>query len=94
MPGSRGFASVLGPAWLSSGIGLMQFTPFESEILDSILWQVEGFKIGRVIQRATTRILRATIRRTRPRLIARSEGADASDSAIRGHGDSGSHLNI
>lgn len=50
----------------------MQFTPFESEILDSVVWQAEGFRIGRVTRRATTRILRATLRRIRPRLIARS----------------------
>jgi len=55
----------------------MDLTPFESEILDSILLQVEGFKIGSVTQRATTRILRATIRRIQPRLIARSKAADA-----------------
>ena len=54
----------------------MNLTPFESEIVDSILWQVEGFKIGRVTERATNRILRATIRRIRPRLIARSEAAN------------------
>ena len=54
----------------------MDLTPFESEILDSILWQVEGFKIGRVTQRATTLILRATLRRIQPRLIARSQAAD------------------
>jgi len=55
----------------------MQFTPFESEIVDSILWQAEGFKLGRVTKRATNRILRATIRRIRPRVIARSEAAQA-----------------
>jgi hypothetical protein len=60
----------------------MKFTPFESEILDSILWQVEGFKSGRVTQRATTRILRATVRRIRPRLIARSEAADMDNREI------------
>lgn len=53
----------------------MTLTPFESEILDSILWQVEGFRCGRVTRRATMRILRATIRRIRPRLIARSQSA-------------------
>lgn len=55
----------------------MKLTPFESEILDSILWQVEGLKLGRVTRRATTRILRATIRRIRPRLIARSQLAES-----------------
>lgn len=54
----------------------MKLTPFESEILESILWQVEGMKTGRVTGRATTRILRATIRRIRPRLIARSRAAE------------------
>ena len=54
----------------------MKFTPFESEILDSILWQVEGFKCGRVTRRATTRILRATMRRIKPRLIARSQSVE------------------
>jgi hypothetical protein len=55
----------------------MKLTPFESEILDSILWHVEGFKTGRVSRRATMRILRATIRRVRPRLIARSQAAES-----------------
>ena len=54
----------------------MKLTPFESEIVDSILWQVEGFKRGRVTKRVTTRILRATVRRIRPRLIARSKAAN------------------
>lgn len=55
----------------------MNLTPFESEILDSMLWQVEGFRCGRVTRRATTRILRATIRRIRPRLIARSQAVQS-----------------
>jgi len=55
----------------------MKLTPFESEILDSILWQVEGFRRGRVTRRATIRILRATIRRIRPRVIARSRSAES-----------------
>ena len=45
----------------------MKFTPFESEVLESILWLAEGLRIGRVTKRVTTRILRATIRRIRPR---------------------------
>ncbi len=60
----------------------MEFTPFESEILDSILWQVQGFKSRRVTRRATTRILRATFRRIRPRLIARSESAATSSREV------------
>jgi hypothetical protein len=58
-------------------LAAMQLTPFESEIVDSILWQVEGLRLGRVTHRATTRILRATIRRIQPRLIARSRAAEA-----------------
>ena len=56
---------------------MKKFTPFELEILDSILWQVEGFKCGRVTQRATTRILRATMRRIEPQLIARSQSVES-----------------
>lgn len=41
----------------------MKLTPFESEIIDSILWQIKGFKNGVVTERATNRILRASIRR-------------------------------
>lgn len=62
----------------------MKLTPFELEILESILWQVEGHKIGRVTRRVTTRILRATIRRIRPRLIARSRSV-ASGRCERDH---------
>jgi hypothetical protein len=60
-------------------VGSMKLTPFESEILDSILWQVEGFRLGRVTQRATTRILRATMRRIQPRIIARSQLAETGE---------------
>ncbi len=60
----------------------MKLTSFESEVLDSILWQVEGFRIGRVTQRATTRILRATIRRIQPRLIACSEAVGGDNGEI------------
>jgi len=62
----------------------MNQTPFESEILDSILWQVEGLRLGRVTRRATTRILRATVRRIRPRLIARSQSAESGRMNKRG----------
>ena len=41
----------------------MKLTPFESEVIDSILWQIKGFKEGVVTERATNRILRASIRR-------------------------------
>jgi hypothetical protein len=57
----------------------MKLTPFESEVLDSILWQVEGFKLRRVTERVATRILRATMRRIQPRLIARSQLAESGD---------------
>jgi hypothetical protein len=67
------------PASPSSIVPLTQLTSFESEILDSILSQVEAYRHGRVTRRATTRILRATLRRIRPRLIARSQSAKAGD---------------
>lgn len=54
----------------------MQLTPFEDEILDSILWQLEGFRKQKVTERATKRILRATMRRIKPKLIARSVNAN------------------
>lgn len=60
----------------------MKLTAFESEILDSILWQVEGLKRRKVTPRATMRILRATLRRIRPRLVARSESAELADRVI------------
>jgi hypothetical protein len=41
----------------------MKLTPFEGEVIDSILWQIKGFKEGIVTERATNRILRASIRR-------------------------------
>ncbi|MDN3699229.1 hypothetical protein QWY97_18045 [Vibrio cortegadensis] len=47
-------------------------TPFEIEVLDSILWQLKGYAEGQVTERATTRILRATLRRIKPRKIAYS----------------------
>jgi hypothetical protein len=50
----------------------MKLTPFEAEIVDSILWQLEGLRLGRVKEKATRRILRATIRRIAPREITRS----------------------
>lgn len=57
----------------------MQLTPFEREIIDSLVWQVEGFKCGRVKERATNRILRATLRRIEHRVIASSlEARDVS----------------
>jgi hypothetical protein len=50
----------------------MRLTLFEEEVLDSILWQLEGYQTGKVSERATKRILRATLRRIRPKLVARS----------------------
>lgn len=57
----------------------MKLSPFETELLESVLWQVEGFRSGRVTERVTTRILRATLRRFRPRLIGRSASAVSSE---------------
>ena len=47
----------------------MNLTPFKYEIIDSLLWQIKGFKEGEVSERATNRILRASLRRIKPRLI-------------------------
>jgi len=50
-------------------------TPFETEVLDSILWQLKGYSEQYVTERVTTRILRATFRRIKPRLIGSSLNA-------------------
>lgn len=46
----------------------MKLTPFENEIIDSLLWQVKGFKEGHVTERATNRVLRASLRRVKHRI--------------------------
>ena len=46
----------------------MNLTSFESEIIDSLLWQIRGFKEGHVSERATNRVLRASLRRVKHRL--------------------------
>ena len=50
----------------------MNLTPFESEIVDSLLWQIKGFKEGHISERATNRILRASLRRIKHRLVGYS----------------------
>jgi hypothetical protein len=47
-------------------------TPFETEVLDSVLWQLKGFKEGKVTERVTKRILRATLRRIKPKIVGKS----------------------
>ncbi|MGV8899389.1 MAG: hypothetical protein ACOH2B_09150 [Burkholderiaceae bacterium] len=47
-------------------------TPFELEILDSVILQLRGFHSKEVSLRATTRILRATLRRIKPPVVGRS----------------------
>lgn len=57
----------------------MNLTPFESEIVDSLLWQIKGFKDGQVSERATNRILRATLRRIKHKVAGHSiESVNAS----------------
>jgi len=57
----------------------MKMTPFEIEVLDSILWQVQGFQSGKISKRVTKRILRATLRRIKPKLIGISKMAHKSE---------------
>lgn len=57
---------------MSLAARFMKLSPFASELLDSILVQVENFHNGRVTRRVTTRILRVTMRRLDARLIGRS----------------------
>ena len=54
----------------------MELTDFESEIIDSLLWQVKGFKNGHVSERATKRILRASIRRIKSKNIGFSSASE------------------
>ncbi|WGZ92920.1 MAG: hypothetical protein QJT81_13925 [Candidatus Thiothrix putei] len=63
----------------------MQLTPFEEEVLSSILWQLEGYRLGKVTERVTKRILRATLRRIKPKLVARSASVVPSVAVEVGH---------
>ncbi|MDQ8205722.1 hypothetical protein [Pelagicoccus sp. SDUM812003] len=59
------------------------YTPFESEVVDLAVWLLEGLKKGRTTERATNRILRATLRRIKPKLIGESlESRDSSANDI------------
>lgn len=51
------------------------YTAFEREVIDSIVWQIRGYRDGAVRIRATTRILRASLRRISARSIGRSASA-------------------
>lgn len=51
----------------------MKLTPFESEIVDSLIWQIKGFKNGYVSERATNRVLRASLRRIKHRIVGASQ---------------------
>jgi hypothetical protein len=51
----------------------LKLTSFENEVLASILWQIKGLTDGKVTERVTKRILRATLRRIEPRKIGTSE---------------------
>jgi hypothetical protein len=50
-----------------------KFTPFEAEVIESLLWQHEGYWKGRVSERATKRIMRASLRRIKSPVIACSK---------------------
>jgi len=47
----------------------MNLTLFENEIIDSLLWQIKGYKDGYVSERATNRILSVSLCRIKHRLI-------------------------
>jgi hypothetical protein len=63
----------------------MNLTRFESEIVDSLLWQIKGFKDGYVSERATNRILRASLRRIKHRLIGYSEESKKETATDKDH---------
>lgn len=62
-------------------MGKHGLTEFESEIIDCILWLLEGQWSGRVTLRATNRILRASLRRVVPSPVATSDAARGLNSA-------------
>lgn len=55
------------------------FTPFELEVLDYVLWLLRGYRERAITQRVATRMLRAGLRRIKPPLIGVSVGAEKSD---------------
>ena len=52
-------------------------TEFENEMIASILWQIKGLRENEVSQRATKRILRASLRRISAKHIGSSIEAEA-----------------
>lgn len=63
----------------------MKLTPFESEIVDSLIWQVKGFKTGFVSERATNRVLRASLRRIKHRTVGVSENGTSAQRQAKDH---------
>lgn len=63
----------------------MRLTPFENEVVDSLLWQIKGFKEGYVTERATNRILRASLRRIKHRLVGYSAESAKTSSTDNDH---------
>ncbi|WP_298440372.1 hypothetical protein [uncultured Ferrimonas sp.] len=60
-------------------------TPFEQEVVASVLWQLQGYRKGVVTLRVTTRILRATLRRIKPKLVGRSAALQPDEAADLDH---------
>jgi hypothetical protein len=68
-------------------MGADGITKFEREVVDGVLWQLEGYWANRVTESTTIRILRRTLRLIRPPVTARSVNAAAAAMA-RGRPDS------
>ncbi|MGD8690597.1 MAG: hypothetical protein PVI37_11735 [Gammaproteobacteria bacterium] len=63
----------------------MKLTSFESEIVDSLIWQVKGFQSGCVSERATKRVLRASLRRIKHRIVGASRKGITAQRQTRDH---------
>jgi hypothetical protein len=61
------------------------FTKFEAELIDLVVWLLEGLKNERTTERATNRILRTTLRRIDPRIIGESINSKTSSENVLDH---------
>jgi len=63
----------------------MKLTPFENEMIDSLIWQIKGYKEGCVTERATNRTLRASLRRINHRVLGHSVDSIKAQSTHNDH---------
>lgn len=61
------------------------FTKFESAVIDLVVWLLEGLKGKKIKPSAANRILRATIRKIKPRIIGESKSSKKSSKRVGDH---------